>query len=150
MATARQRLGLVVLVGLLPWTVVVTNGFWTLVHPLGLFNATPGGEWSFVFVADYLFVRTRGLPEFILAWPTGIVVYLAALGSAALGLLDREDGRLTAGLLVLVGVTQLSVASGFGRRAGYSAFPLATITTLTVVWWVYWPDVKAIVSQRRG
>lgn len=144
MSAARRRLLLVLLVGLLPWTVVVTNGFWTLLHPLGLFNFSPTRGWSFVFLTDYLFVRTRGLPEFILAWPTGVVVYVVALVSAALGLVDHEDRRLTAGLLVLAGLTQLSVASGFGRRTGYVAVPVATIAMPLLVWWVYWPALRAM------
>jgi uncharacterized protein (TIGR04206 family) len=144
---ARRRLALVALVGLLPWTLVGVGGAWTVVHPLGLFNLTPPR--NFVFVYSYLFERTTGVPPFFELWPVGIVVYAAALGSAALGLLDREDQRLTAGLLVLVGLTQFSVTWEFltlPTRQGYVAVPVATLTTFALVWWVYWPAFGRIFT----
>lgn len=146
---ARRRLLLVGLVGLLPWTVIGVDGAWTVLHPLGLFNLSPPR--NFVFIYSYLYERTAGVPPFFELWPIGVVIYGAALGSATLGLFDREDQRLTAGLLVLVGLSQLSIAWDFltlPTRQAYLAVPVATVTAFTLVWWVYWPALARIV--RRG
>ena len=58
------------------------------------------------------------------------------VASAVVGVvLDREDRRVTAGLLVLAGLTQLSLAYGFSRQPGRFAVPLGTVLCLAVVWW---------------
>jgi uncharacterized protein (TIGR04206 family) len=130
---ARRRFLLVLAVGVIPWTAVSTRGVTTLLHPLGLVNFTPP---YLVFLPRYVFVYTRGLPDYILAWPIGVLVYLLALASAAGGLFGREDRRLTTGLLVLVALTQLSVAAGFSRRLNYLAVPFVTIAAVAVAWYV--------------
>jgi uncharacterized protein (TIGR04206 family) len=134
---ARRRFLLVLAVGVIPWTVVSTRGITTLLHPIGLLNFTPP---HLVFLPEYVFVYTRGLPDYILAWPIGVLVYLLALASAAGGLVGREDRRLTAGLLALVALTQLSVAAGFSRRLNYVAVPVVTITAVAVAWHVRYGD----------
>jgi len=147
MVSARQRLVLVVLVGVLPWTLVETSGVTTLYFPFGFLDiARPE---HVVTIYDYLFIHTQGLPQYAYAWPLGVLIYLFALASAALGLLDREDRRMTAGLLVLVALTQLQFALGWSSRPTYFAVPIATITTLTLVWWVYWPDLKGAFFEVR-
>ncbi|MEF8977071.1 MAG: TIGR04206 family protein [Halapricum sp.] len=148
MAGPRRRLILVALVGLLPWTLVATGGLTTLFFPFGFLGVD--APLRVVTIYEYLFVFSRGLPQYIYAWPLGVVLYSLALVSAVLGLIEREDRRLTAGLLVLVALTQLQFAVGFGRRSGYTAVPFASITTLTLVWWVYWPDLKGALFDVRS
>jgi uncharacterized protein (TIGR04206 family) len=131
MKDARRRFLLVLAVGVIPWTAVSTRGITTLLHPIGLLNFTPP---YLVFLPEYVFVYTGGLPDYILAWPIGVLVYLLALASAAGGLFGREDRRLTAGLLVLVALTQLSVATGFSRRLNYVAVPFVTVAAVAVAW----------------
>jgi uncharacterized protein (TIGR04206 family) len=137
---ASRRFQLVAAIGLAPWSVISTGGATTVFFSLGFLNLTPPR--NFVGVIDYVFVYTNALPEYILAWPIGIVVYAAALGSASLGLFGHEDRRVTAILLVLLGLSQLSFAWGFQQRPGCTAIPIVTITTLTVAWWVYWPAIR--------
>ena len=128
---ARRRFLMVLGLGVIPWTVVSARGITTLLHPVGLLNFTPP---HLVFLPEYVFVYTRGLPEYILAWPVGVLVYLLALASAAGGLVGREDRRLTAGFLVLVALTQLSVSVGFSRRLNYVAVPFVTVAAVVVAW----------------
>jgi len=146
MTGPRRRLLLVLLVGLLPWSLIQTSAVTTLYFPFGFLDvARPG---FIVWIHDYLFVYTQGLPQHVYAWPLGVVLYVLALLSAALGLFDREDRRVTAGLLALVGLTQLQFALGWGALPGRTGVPIATITTLTLVWWVYWPDLKGAFVGR--
>jgi len=135
--TPRGRFLLVLALAVLPWTVVSARGIVTFLHPLGLLNLTPP---HLVFLPEYLLVYTRGLPDYILAWPVGVLLYLGALASAAGGLVGREDRRVTAGLLALVGLTQLSVAAGFSRRFGYVAVPLVTVAAAAIAWRVLAAD----------
>jgi uncharacterized protein (TIGR04206 family) len=147
MISDRRRLLLVALVGVLPWTLVETSTVTTLFFPFGFLNLeTPT---HVVTIYGYLFVHTQGLYQFVYAWPLGVLLYLLAFGSAVLGLFDREDRRLTAGLLALVGLTQLQFALGWGSLPGNLGIPVATITTLMLVWWVYWPDVKGAFFEAR-
>ncbi|MFW6017344.1 MAG: TIGR04206 family protein [Halapricum sp.] len=147
MSSPRRRLLLVVLVGVVPWTLVTTRGLTTLFFPFGFLGV--GEPWRVVTISEYLFVYTQGLPDYVYAWPVGVGLYLLAVLSAALGLVDREDRRVTAGLLVLVGLTQLQFALGWGGRPAYLAVPVASITTIVLVWWVYWPDLKGVFFEAR-
>jgi uncharacterized protein (TIGR04206 family) len=147
MANPRRRLLLVALLGVLPWSVVQSPTVTTLFFPFGFLNLET--QTHVVTIYDYLFVHTQGLYQFVYAWPLGVLLYLLALGSAALGLVDREDRRVTAGLLALVGLTQLQFALGWGSLPGRLGIPVATITTLTLVWWVYWPDLKGAFFEVR-
>jgi uncharacterized protein (TIGR04206 family) len=138
--TPRRRLGALLLVGLLPWSVVLTPGALTVVFAFGLVTPDP------LHVTDlysYLFVHTRGLPQFLLAWPVGVLLYLGALASAVSGaVVDREDHRLTAGLLVLAGLTQVTLAIGMGRRLGTAAVPVGALGLWAVAWWFEWPAIR--------
>ncbi|MFC5365587.1 TIGR04206 family protein [Salinirubrum litoreum] len=124
-----------------PWSVqVFTARDATWLFAWGLVNTNPLQVTTLV---DFLFVYTQGLPAFILAWPASVVCYLLVLGSALLGLwIDWEDPRVTAGLLVLAGIAQLSVAQGFSYQPNRTAYPLGTAVLWAVAWWGYWPRVK--------
>ena len=139
MTDPKRRLLAVLAVGILPWSLVTTAGATTIFHSVAFVNLA--GPQNAINVYEYVFVFTDGLPEYILSWPIGLAIYAAALVSATLGLSDREDPRLTAGLLVLVALTQLNFTIGFASRPGYFAVPIATFTVLALVWWAYWPLV---------
>jgi len=136
----RRRLGAVVVAGLVPWTVLLVGRDLTLVFSFGLVNTDP---LALVTAYDYFVRFTEGLPRFIEAWGTGILLYLLALASAVAGVVWREDPRLTAFALAAAGLSQVSVSLGFTRRLGSTAFPLGTVVLLAVVWWYYWPALRA-------
>lgn len=135
-----RRVAAILGVGLLPWSLVFAGGERTLVFAFGLVDPAP------LYVTDvltYTFLYTRGLPQFLVAWPVGVLLYVVALGSAVSGhLFDREDRRVTALLLVVVGLTQLSFAWGFTRRLATLAVPVGTLVCWTVVWWFDWETVR--------
>jgi len=135
-AGPRRRLGAVVLVGLLPWTVLLIGGELTLVFPAGLVNTNP---LQFVSIYDFFVRYTTGLPAFIQSWGTGVLLYTLALVSALSGVVWREDSRITALSLLGAGLSQIGVFLGFNRRLGYVAVPVGTVVILALVWWYYWP-----------
>jgi uncharacterized protein (TIGR04206 family) len=101
----------------------------------GLVNFDP---FSVTFIWDFLFRYTMGLPDYILAWPLSVVCYGLALTSAASGYaFDREDPRVTAGLLATAGVAQLTLARGFSVQPDRTAWPLGTAACWLVAWWLY-------------
>ena len=135
-ADTRRRLVVVALLGLCPWTVLVIGGELTIIFPAGLVNTSP---LQFVSIYDFFVRFTAGLPSFITAWRTGVLLYLAALASATAGVVWREDPRITALSLVGAALSQVGVLVGFNRRLGYVALPVGTVGILVAVWWYYWP-----------
>jgi len=135
----RRRLAAVVVAGLLPWTVLFIGSELTLVFSFGLFNTNPA---QVVSVYDFFYRFTNGLPQFLEAWGTGVLLYLVGLASAVSGVVWREDTRITALALGAAGLSQLAVFLGFNRRMGYVAVPVGTVVLLTVVWWYYWPTLS--------
>ncbi|AZH25141.1 TIGR04206 family protein [Haloplanus aerogenes] len=136
---SRSRSSLLPLLALLavPWSVQTFAGTRPpgFVFAWGLLNVDPV---SVTFLWDFLFRYTMGLPDYILAWPLSVACYGAALASAFAGhLLDRDDPRVTAGLLAAAGVAQLSLARGFSFQPGRTAWPLGTLACWLVAWWVY-------------
>ena len=118
-----------------PWSVQTFPGGPTFVFAWGLFNFDPVGV---TFLWDFLFRYTMGLPDYILAWPLSVGCYLCALASGVTGhLFDREDPRLTAGLLAAAGVAQVSLARGFSVQPGRVGWPLGTVACWAVAWFVY-------------
>ncbi|MFB6160147.1 MAG: TIGR04206 family protein [Haloferacaceae archaeon] len=134
-----RRLLAVLALAVLPWSVqTFRGGAVTFLFPWGLVTVPP---LHVTTLADYLFVYTAGLPDYILAWPTSVLLYALALASASAGLLDREDPRVTGGLLALVGVAQLSVAWGFSVQPARTAWPTGTLACWAVAWRCYRPLV---------
>jgi uncharacterized protein (TIGR04206 family) len=138
---ARRDLVALLALAAVPWSVqVFVVGEFTFLFPWGLFNTNP---LHVTTIWDFLFRYTVGLPNYILAWPLGVVLWLAAVASAALGAaIGREDPRVTAGLLVLAGVTQLSVAVSFSVQPTRTAYPTGTVALWAVAWWRYWPRIS--------
>ncbi|WP_390223706.1 TIGR04206 family protein [Haloferax namakaokahaiae] len=137
MTPAERRLLLVLGVGLLPWSVqVFSTGPPTLLFAWGLVNLAP---LNVTTLTDFLFRFTRGLPDFILAWPLGVVCYLVALASAVVAVwLGREDVRVTAAGLFLAGITQFEVARGFSIQPGRTAWPVGTVFLWALAGYLYW------------
>lgn len=133
-------------VGLLPWTVIPSGD---LVFAWGLVTTSPVHVTT---ISDYLFVYTAGLPNRLLAWPVAVVLYMLALGNALLAGFKGFDGgcedrRVTGGLLVLAGASDLWFAFGL-TRPGFLALPTGTILLWTVAWWFHWPDLRDSLSGR--
>jgi uncharacterized protein (TIGR04206 family) len=141
-STRRTLLALLSLL-FLPWSLqVFAAGDATFLFAWGLVNTNP---LSVTTLFDFLFVYTRGLPEYILAWPLSVAFYAAAVASAVVGWrVDREDPRVTGGLLVLAGIAQLRLAWGFSLQPGRIAWPIGTVALLAVAWWYYWPRVRTM------
>ena len=141
-ATPRKRLLAVFALLAVPWTVLSLGDEYTLVFGFGLFNTNPP---QLVTIYEYLFRFTAGLatlPDYLLAWPTSLLLYCGALASALGGVFGFEDRRVTAGLLVFAGFTQISVAFGLSRALGRLAIPLGTGVLWVVAWWFYWPALR--------
>ena len=134
-----SRLATVALLGLLavPWSVQVFSGRdATLVFAWGLVNTNPP---MVTTLPEFLFLYTRGLPEYILAWPLSVGVYAAALASAAIGWrTGREDRRVTAGLLVVAAVAQAQLAWGFSVQPNRVAWPVGSAALVAVAAVYYW------------
>jgi len=118
-----------------PWSVQTFAGGHapTFVFAWGLVNVAPA---SVTFLWDFL-ALTMGLPGYVQAWPLSVACYVAALASALASRWDREDPRVTAGLLAAAGVAQLTLARGFSVQPGRTAWPLGTLACWVVAGWVY-------------
>lgn len=136
----RRRLLVLLALGLVPWTVLVGSEV-TLLFSFGLVNANP---FHLTPLDDYLrFARGfAALPRYLQAWPVSVGCYLAALASALVGVVWREDPRVTGGLVVLTGLSHATVAVGLSRGIGRLALPLGPVLALTIAWWCYWPAVR--------
>jgi uncharacterized protein (TIGR04206 family) len=137
--TVRSRLAALGFLGLLavPWSVQVFSGRdATLLFAWGLVNTNPPVVTT---LPEFLFLYTQGLPEYILAWPLSVGLYLTALASAAVGWrTGREDSRVTGGLLVVAAVAQVRLAWGFSVQPNRVAWPVGTVALLAVATAHYW------------
>jgi uncharacterized protein (TIGR04206 family) len=117
-------LGVVGLVAV-PWSVQVFSGRdATFLFAWGLVNTNPP---MVTTLPEFLFLYTRGLPEYILAWPLSVGSYAAALASVGAGWwTGREDPRVTAGLLLVAAVAQAQLAWGFSIQPGRVAWPVGS------------------------
>lgn len=137
MRPARRRVVALLAAGLLPWVVVVSGGEVGLVFAWGL--ADPAAPAVTTLPAYVRLTGGLAVSRHLVAWPVAAGLYLAAVASAAAAAAGREDRRVTAGLLVLVGTTLLPVAAGIGRPAGVAAAPVGTAVCWAAAW-VGWPD----------
>ena len=140
--SSRRALAGVVALLAVPWSIqVYESGAVTVLFAWG--SVTPSVA-SVTTLADFLLRYTAGLPEWLYAWPIATLLYGLGLVSAALGVVaDREDVRLTAGLLSLAGVGTLWLAWGFSAQLGRVAVPVGTVALWAVVWLFYVPLVRA-------
>jgi uncharacterized protein (TIGR04206 family) len=125
-----QRLLAVLVVGLPPWVVLFFPGGVEVYFAYGLVSY----EGVFVSLPNYLsMVPVSILPQRLLAWPVSAVLWVLALVSAALG--TYEDRRVTDGLLVLAGLSQLVFAVGFWTVEGYLGLPIGAVLLGSLAWW---------------
>jgi len=146
MATARRRLLVVLGLAIVPWTVVFVAGTPTLFFPFGF--VTPETA-TFTAIWDYYLRFTAGpagLPQYLVAFGIGAVLYATAAVSVLSSFVWREDARITAAVLVLAGASNLVFALGFLRRPGYSAVPVGTLLLWTVVWWYYGDAFRRVLA----
>ena len=133
-----------------PW-IAVPNGASdvTFVMSWGLVNTNP---WHVLSLSEYL-GATRGfgtLPWSLQVWPISLGFYIGAVASAAGGVFaDREDPRLTVGLLVLSGVGSTMVWQGLVGRGSIEAVPMGVVATGAIVWWFYWPALRRFGKSGR-
>jgi len=147
-STAAVRLLVLLLAGILPWTVVVIAGRGaTAMFPFGLLDLNPAVDPTARFLPLPDLLRyDGGLPRTPELLPASVVFYLGALASATAGLLGREDPRLTAGLVVLAGLAHLGVSYAFLHRPGYTAVPFGAVVLIALAWWVYRSDLRRAVA----
>ena len=134
---------------IVPWVALPNGaGDLTFVMSWGLVNTNP---WHALGLPEYL-SATRGfgtLPWSLQVWPISLGFYIGAVASAASGVVvDREDPRLTAGLLVLSAVGSLIVWSGLAGRGVSKTIPVGVLATGVVIWWYYWPALRQLGGRR--
>ena len=135
---------------LVPWVGIQNaGGDLTFVMSWGLLNTNP---WHTLWLSEYL-GATQGfdtLPWSLQIWPIALGFYAGAVVSAASGVaVNREDPRITAGLLVLSAVGSLFVWQGLVTRGVSGAVPVGVVATGVIVWWFYWPAVQAVGTGSR-
>ncbi len=134
--------GALVALGFVPWVALGTLGDLTFVMSWGLLNTNP---WHVLVFPSYL-DQTQGLsslPWSLQVWPLSLAFYVGAVASAAGGaFVDREDVRLTVGLLMLSAVGSGLVWWGLVERGATGAIPVGVVATAVVCWWVYWPRLR--------
>ena len=140
-STPRRRLLALLALALVPWTVVFIGNQVTLFFPFGVVNTDP------LSLVDLLtwFAGGGALPRNPELLPLSYLFYLGALVSALAGLWGREAPRLTAGLLVLAGLTHLGVAYSVLHRIAYLPVPVGALLALALAWWFYWPDLRTVL-----
>ena len=123
-----------------PWVLQLNGtGDLTAVMSWGLVNTNP---WHALPLPSYL-DATQGfstLPQSLQVWPLGLGFYCGALLSAASGVVfEREDVRVTVGLLALSAITSVIVWWGLLGRGAAGTIPVGVIATAAVGWWFYYP-----------
>ncbi|MEA1931229.1 MAG: TIGR04206 family protein [Euryarchaeota archaeon] len=153
MSRVSSRAALAAVCGLVivPWVALPNGaGELTFVMSWGLVNTNP---WHALAFPEYL-GATRGfgtLPWSLQVWPISLGFYIGAVASAASGvLIEREDPRLTVGLLVLSAVGSTIVWSGLAGRGVSGSIPVGVIATGIVIWWFYWPALRRVGDRRPG
>ena len=123
-----------------PWVLQLNGtGDLTAVMSWGLVNTNP---WHALPLPSYL-DATQGfstLPQSLQVWPLGLGFYCGALLSAASGVVfEREDVRVTVGLLALSAITSVIVWWGLLGRGAAGTIPVGAIAAAMVGWWFYYP-----------
>ncbi len=138
------------LLAAVPWVVQFnTLVDLTAVMSWGLLNTDP---WHVLPLPAYL-GETQGLttlPRSLQVWPLGFAFYTGAVVSAAGGVVfEREDVRVTAGLLALAGIDSVVVWWGLLGRGTRGAIPVGVVAIGVVLWWFYWPMLGAVAAPDR-
>ena len=132
----------IIILAFVPWVVQPSGaGDLTAVMSWGLINTNP---WHALPLSTYL-GATQGfetLPWSLQVWPLGLAFYCGAVGSAAGGVVfDREDIRVTVGLLALSGIASVIVWWGLLGRGTRGVIPVGVVVVGVVIWWFHAPLV---------
>ena len=130
---------------IVPWVVQFNgSGDLTAVMSWGLLNPNP---WHALPLPSY-FGETQGLetlPWSLQVWPLGFGFYCGALVSAASGVVfEREDVRVTVGLLALSAITSVIVWWGLLGRGAAGTIPVGVVAMAMVGWWFYYPVLDSL------
>ncbi|GAB7010651.1 hypothetical protein JCM31271_25940 [Halorubrum trueperi] len=141
-------------------TVVSLWGFLTAAESGGSAAGSVGGSLSFggYSVWTYFLDQSRpfaSLPASIRAWPLAIGFHLLAAASATAGVaLDREDRRVTGGLLALAAAASLWVSVGLAARFGvgttsglFAVIPSGALATAAVAAGAYGRDLRSVIER---
>ena len=152
MSRCSTPVALVAVCGLaiVPWVGLQNAGSdLTFVMSWGLVNTNP---WHTLWLTEYA-AETRGfgsVPRSLQFWPFALGFYAGAVVSAVSGVVaEREDPRITAGLLVLSAVGSLFVWQAFVASGFDLVVPVGAVATAVVVWWFYWPAVRQLGTGGR-
>jgi uncharacterized protein (TIGR04206 family) len=146
-STPGRRLLALLAVAVVPWTVVFIGNEVTLLFPFGVFNSNPPQLMDLYTLLSFGWRLPRN-PELV---PLSYTFYALALVSVAVGAVrDAEPERLTAGLLVLAGVTHVGVAYSVAYRLQWTPVPVGSLLLLAAAWWFYWDDLQTLVVSPRG
>lgn len=127
----RVRLAVVLVVGLVPWSVQrFTTG------ELFLRFAWGGVSFRPALTARLLWGYPPGVP-LVSRWLIATGCWVAALVSAIAGVADREDRRLTAGLLVIAGLANALVAVEFGVQPARVGYPVGSVVAVAAAGWLW-------------
>jgi len=133
-ATPWRVLAAVLSCGLLPWSVqtFADGGVPFLRFAWGGLSFSP------VLYARTLteYLALSGSP-LLVPWVVAAACWVLAVASASLALVGREDPRVTAGLLVLAGAVNASVAVRFGLQPVRTGYPVGTLALWAVAAWRY-------------
>ena len=119
-----RRVLVLLLPGLLPWGVVTWSTGFYLVFAAGW---TVRGLSGFRTLPSILAAGGAGATA-AAPWLVGVLLYGGALAAAALAAVDREDRRVTAGLLFLAGTSVLLFALRSSAQRGILVVPVGTAT----------------------
>jgi uncharacterized protein (TIGR04206 family) len=122
----------------LPWTLVATPASVSLVFPWGLVSAWPLPLHA-VSLSRYLTSLTNGLPGYLWAWPSSVVLYACALATTSRYRPAWVDDDATAALLAFAGLAHLLVSVGLWRGRQV-ALPVGTLVLWTLAYAVYQDD----------
>lgn len=138
----------VLVVGLVPWSVLWGRSDTVLVMAWGLFDPSNIHLHSLYTLLTESWPSYWLLPHSLRVWPVGTGLYGLALASAGSGLVfQREDPRVTGGLLVLAGIAALWVTIGIAVMTGGGtvAVPVGALALWLVAWQWYGPALRHMV-----
>lgn len=127
-----RRLLAVLLPLAVPWFLVVSGDRLLLGGAPGLVDLASLRATSLLELAS-----APGRERAVTYWLVADALYLLAVGSAAAGLFGREDRRVTAGLLVLAGVSVAWSAADLSYALRRTAVPVGTVVLFGVAYWTY-------------
>lgn len=144
----RQRAALaVLLVGFLPWSVILEERDVAFVMVWGLFRPSSLHVHTLYTLLTDSWPSYWVLPHSLRIWPVGTGLYCLALVSAFRGMVGgNEDGRVTGGLLVLAGLAALWVSVGLALRSGTAslAIPVGAVGLWFVAWRWYGSALRTL------